>query len=418
MFHNGGDSLRRIVITGMGAVTPIGNDKDSFFASLLEGRSGAATITNFDPTGYSSTIAAEVKDLDTSEVIEPKKLRHLDRFAQFAIIAAKEALDDADLEISESNADRIGVIVGSGIGGLRTLEDQHEILMTKGPRRVSPYLVPMMIPDLAAGQISIYFGAKGPNWCPVSACATGTHAIGEAFESIKRGAADICIAGGSEAPVTPLGVAGFASARALTTRNDEPEKASRPFDKDRDGFLIGEGAGILILETLESAEDRGADIYAEVVGYGASGDAYHITSPDVTGDGAIRSMREALETAKLNGDDVDYVNAHGTSTKINDTLETMALKKVFKDFAYDLHISSTKSMTGHLLGAAGGIEVIASVLAIKHNKVPPTINLDDPDPECDLNYVPNKAVLLEVDVAMSNSFGFGGHNASIIVSRF
>jgi len=418
MFQNGDEPLRRIVITGMGAITPIGNDKDTFFTSLLEGRSGAATITNFDPTGYSSTIAAEVKDFDTSDVIEPKKLRHLDMFTQFAIMAAKEALDDADLEISDDNAEKIGVIVGSGIGGLRTLEDQHEILMTKGPKRVSPYLVPMMIPDLAAGQISIYFGAKGPNWCPVSACATGTHAIGEAFETIKRGAAEICIAGGSEAPVTPLGVAGFASARALTTRNDEPEKSSRPFDLNRDGFLIGEGAGILILETLESANDRGSNIYAEVIGYGASGDAYHITSPDITGDGAARSMQIALDLANLSSGDVDYVNAHGTSTKMNDSLETIALKKVFKDQVYDLHISSTKSMTGHLLGAAGGVEAIASVLAIINNKIPPTINLDEPDPECDLNYVPNKAVSLEVDVAMSNSFGFGGHNATVIFSRF
>lgn len=418
MFENRGDSLRRIVITGMGAITPIGNDKDTFFDSLLAGRSGAATITNFDPSGYSCTIAAEIKNFDSSEVIEPKKLRHLDKFTQFAIMAAKEAIDDADLEISEDNASRIGVIVGSGIGGLRTLEDQHEILMTKGPRRVSPYLVPMMIPDLAAGQISIYFGAKGPNWCPVSACATGTHAIGEAMETIRRGAADICIAGGSEAPVTPLGVAGFASARALTTRNDDPAKASRPFELNRDGFLIGEGAGILILEALESAEDRGVNIYAEVVGYGASGDAYHITSPDISGEGAARSMNIALDQARLSAGDVDYVNAHGTSTKMNDSLETTALKKVFKDRAYDLHISSTKSMTGHLLGAAGGIEAIASVLAIKYNKIPPTINLDEPDPECDLNYVPNKAISADVDVAMSNSFGFGGHNATVIVSRF
>ena len=410
--------MRRIVITGMGAITPIGNDKDTFFDSLLAGRSGAATITNFDPSGYSSTIAAEIKNFDSSEVIEPKKLRHLDKFTQFAIMAAKEAIDDADLEISEDNASRIGVIVGSGIGGLRTLEDQHEILMTKGPRRVSPYLVPMMIPDLAAGQISIYFGAKGPNWCPVSACATGTHAIGEAMETIRRGAADICIAGGSEAPVTPLGVAGFASARALTTRNDDPAKASRPFELNRDGFLIGEGAGILILEALESAKDRGVNIYAEVVGYGASGDAYHITSPDISGDGAARSMNIALDEARLSAGDIDYVNAHGTSTKMNDSLETTALKKVFKDRAYDLKISSTKSMTGHLLGAAGGIEAIASVLAIKYNKIPPTINLDEPDPECDLNYVPNKAISADVNVAMSNSFGFGGHNATVIVSRF
>lgn len=418
MHSDGSGSLRRVVITGLGAVTPLGNNKDSFFKSLIAGRSGVAVITNFDPTGYTCIIGAEVKDFDPTDFIEPKKLRHLDRFTQFAIIAAREAIADASLEINDDNADRIGVIVGSGIGGLRTLEDQHQVLMERGPRRVSPYLVPMMIPDLAAGQISIYFGAKGPNWCSVSACASSSHAVGESFEAIRRGAADICITGGSEAPITPLGVAGFASARTLSTRNEEPEKASRPFDMDRDGFVIGEGAGILVIETLESARERGAKIYAEVTGYGATGDAYHITSPDETGRGAARSMELALEQASLLPSEVDYINAHGTSTPMNDRLETMAIKQVFGNGSYDLLISSTKSMTGHLLGAAGGIELVASALAIENDQIPPTINLDNADPDCDLNYVPNESISREIDVVLSNSFGFGGHNASVLIQRF
>lgn len=410
--------LRRVVITGLGAITPVGKDKDSFFAALIAGRSGIDTITNFDPTDYPSTIAGEVKDFDPTVLIDSKKVRHFDRFTQFAVFAADEAVKDAGLKIGPDNAERIGVIVGSGIGGLRTLEDQHQILLERGPRRVNPFLVPMMIPDMAAGQISIFLGAKGPNWCPVSACATSTHAIGEAVETIRRGAADICIAGGSEAPVTPLGVAGFCAARALSTRNDEPARASRPFDAERDGFVISEGSGIVILEALESAESRGARIYAEVIGYGASADAFHITSPDETGSGAARAMQIAIDGAGLTPPDIEYINAHGTSTQANDSLETLAIKRVFGEHAYDLSISSTKSMTGHLLGAAGGIELIASVLAIRHSKIPPTINLENADPLCDLNYIPNKAVAAEISVAMSSSFGFGGHNATVIVRKF
>ncbi len=362
-------------------------------------------------------IAAEVDDFDLSGLIDRKKLRHLDRFVQFAVAAAKEAIDDAALDIGPV-ADRVGVIVGSGIGGLRTLEDQHKVLNERGPRRVNPFLIPMMIPDMAAGQISIFFGAKGPNYCPVSACASSTHAIGEAFETIHRGAADICISGGAEAPITPLGVAGFAAMRALSTRNDEPERASRPFDAGRDGFIIGEGAGIVILEELGSAQARGAKIYAEVVGYGSSADAFHITAPDESGSGAIRSMRMALDRAALAPKDIDYINAHGTSTEANDRIETMAVKETFGDHVNELRLSSIKSMTGHLLGAAGGIETVATALTIQNSLIPPTINYEEPDSNCDLNYVPNEPVSVPVDVAMSNSFGFGGHNATIILKKW
>lgn len=409
--------VRRVVVTGLGAVTPVGNDKDSFFQALIAGKSGIDTITLFDASDFPSRIAGEVKNFDPEPVIESKKIRHLDRFTQFAIFAANEAITDAGITIGSANADRIGVIVGSGIGGLLTLEEQHKVLLERGPKRINPFLVPMMIPDLAAGQISIFFGAKGPNWAPVSACATGTHAVGEAFETIRRGAADVCIAGGSEAPVTPLGVGGFCAARTLSTRNDEPQRASRPFDAERDGFVIGEGAGIVVLESLESARSRGAKIYAELVGYGATGDAFHITAPDETASGAVRSMRIAIEESGLLPKDIDYINAHGTSTPANDGLETLAIKKVFGDHAYKLLISSTKSMTGHLLGAAGGIEVIATVMAVDQQVAPPTINLENPDPECDLDYVSNKAVNAPINAAMSNSFGFGGHNATVVVKR-
>ncbi|MDP1808903.1 MAG: beta-ketoacyl-ACP synthase II [Actinomycetota bacterium] len=410
-------AARRVVITGMGVVSPVGIGKEKFWASLINGRSGIGQITLFDAAEYPVTIAGEVTDFDISDKVEPKELRHLDRFVQFAIKAADEAIEDSGINIA-ANAARVGVIVGSGIGGLRTLEDQHIVLRERGPRRVSPFLIPMMIPDLAAGQISIYFGAKGPNFCPVSACATATHAVGEAFETIRRGAADACIAGGAEAPITPLGVAGFAAMKALSTRNDEPQKASRPFDAKRDGFIIGEGSGIVVLEELEAALSRGANIYAELVGYGATGDAYHITAPDVTGSGAARSMTIAIEQAGLTPLDVDYVNAHGTSTPANDKLETLATKMVFGEAARSLLISSTKSMTGHLLGAAGAVELVASVLTIESGIVPPTINQEYPDPDCDLNYVPNEAVEAKVGTALSNSFGFGGHNASIVVRKW
>ncbi len=362
-------------------------------------------------------IAAEVDNFDLSDQVDRKKLRHLDRFVQFAVAAAKEAIEDADLDIGPV-AERVGVIVGSGIGGLRTLEDQHKVLNERGPRRVNPFLLPMRIPDLAAGQISIFFGAKGPNYCPVSACASATHAVGEAFETIRRGVADICISGGAEAPITPLGVAGFAAMKALSTRNDDPERASRPFDAGRDGFIIGEGAGIAILEELGSAQARGARIYAEVVGYGSSADAFHITAPDETGSGAIRSMRMALDQAGLPPEGIDYINAHGTSTEANDRIETMAVKATFGDYARKLRLSSIKSMTGHLLGAAGGVETVATALTLQNSMIPPTINYEDPDPNCDLDYVPNKPVEASVDIAMSNSFGFGGHNATIILKKW
>lgn len=410
-------SKRRVVITGIGVVSPVGIGKEAFWNSLINGRSGVGKITLFDADQYPVKIAGEVKDFDLSDTLDSKELRHLDRFVQFAIKAAGEAIEDSGLDIP-SMAERVGVIVGSGIGGLRTLEDQHIVLRERGPRRVNPFLIPMMIPDLAAGQISIYFGAKGPNFCPVSACATANHAIGEAFETIRRGAADACIAGGAEAPITPLGVAGFAAMKVLSTRNDEPERASRPFDAQRDGFVMGEGSGIIILEELESALSRGANIRAEIIGYGATDDAYHITNPDAEGNGAIRSMRIAIDEAGIEPADVDYINAHGTSTKPNDKGETLAIKKVFGDRAKSLLISSTKSMTGHLLGAGGAIELIASVLAIESNTVPPTINQEYPDPECDLNYVPNKAVKADIVYALSNSFGFGGHNASLLVKKW
>ncbi|HDP69919.1 MAG TPA: beta-ketoacyl-[acyl-carrier-protein] synthase II [Actinobacteria bacterium] len=408
---------RRVVITGLGPIAPVGIGKEAFWKSLAEGKSGIGKITCFDTEGFGSRIAGEVDEFNPNDYLEAKEARRMDRFSQFAVASAKLALEDANLNITDSIAERVAVIVGSGIGGLKTLEDQHRILIEKGPQKISPFLVPMMITDLAAGNISIFFGAKGPNFCTVTACASSTHAIGEAFEVIKRGAADICIAGGAEAPITPLGIAGFCAARALSTRNDEPEKASRPFDAKRDGFVISEGAGIVILETLESAINRDAHIYAEIVGYGATGDAYHITAPAPDGEGAARAMREAIEESGMDYKQVDYINAHGTSTLLNDEFETLAIKKVFGEHAYSLTVSSTKSMTGHALGAAGGIEMIACALSIEKGVIPPTINYEYPDPKCDLNYVPNKAIEKKVMVAMSNSLGFGGHNASIMIRK-
>lgn len=408
---------RRVVVTGLGPVAPIGVGKENYWKALCEGKSGISEITLFDAKDFPVRIGGEIDDFDVADFIEPAKSRKMDRFTHFAIAAAKLALDDADFTITDKNANQVGVIVGSGIGGLKTLEDQHKVLLEKGPRRVNPFLVPMMICNLAAGQISIFFGAKGPNSCVVTACATSAHAIGDAYELIKRGAAEVCIAGGSEAPITPLGVAGFCAARALSKRNDEPTKASRPFDKDRDGFVMGEGAGVVILEELENALKRGAHIYCEVAGYGMTGDAYHITAPDPQGKGAARAMEEALKENGIKPKEVDYINAHGTSTPYNDEFETLAIKKVFGDHAYKLLVSSTKSMIGHLLGAAGGIEFIACALAIENGTVPPTINLDNPDPLCDLNYVPHKAVRQEIKVALSNSLGFGGHNATLAIKK-
>lgn len=410
--------MRKVVVTGIGPIAPNGMGKDAYWGSLSAGRSGIARIDSFDASDFPSQIAGEVRDFDPERFLDPKEARRIDRFCQLAIGAAKLALDDAALVIDDSTGPRTGVIVGSGIGGLATLEEQHKTLMERGPRRVSPFLVPMMISDMAAGNISIRFGAKGPNWAGVSACATSTTTIGEAFEAVRRGAADICIAGGAEAGITPLGVAGFCAARALSQRNDDPQGASRPFDVDRDGFVISEGAGIVILETLDGARERGARIYCELAGYGASGDAFHITEPDPEGSGAVAAMSAALAEGKLTPRDVDYVNAHGTSTKVGDIAETAAIKRLFGEHAREVAISSTKSMTGHLLGAAGAIELIASILAMQHNVMPPTINLANPDPDCDLDYVPNTARERTIDVALSNSFGFGGHNATLVIRRF
>jgi 3-oxoacyl-[acyl-carrier-protein] synthase II len=408
-------TVRNVVVTGIGVVSPIGIGTDEFAASLAAGRSGVRPITHFDASDFTTRFSAHIDDFDPSAILNPKEARRMARFQQFAVVAAEEAIADAALAFDEDEADRIGVIVGSGIGGLQVMEDQFERLAEGGMRKVSPFLVPMMIVDLAAGLISIRHGAKGINYAPVSACATGSHAIGEGAEPIRRGQADVIIAGGVDAAITPLGMAGFAAARALSTRNDEPERASRPFDSGRDGFVMGEGCGILILEEQERALARGARIYGQVVGYGATGDAYHITAPEPSGDGAVRAMRHALEQSGLAAQDIGYINAHGTSTPQGDVIETRAVKAVFGPAAPP--VSSTKSMTGHLLGGAGAVEAVVCALVLDRDLLPPTINLDDPDPECDLDYVANTARPARVDAVMSNSFGFGGHNATLIFSR-
>ena len=408
----------RVVVTGIGLVTPVGSDRKTTWDSLLEGKSGIDYISLFDAEGFESRIAAEVNDFDAAPILGRKDTRRLDRFAQFACIAALEALEDAGMDMATEDPDRVGVLIGSGVGGIITISEQHKILLDKGPKRVSPFLVPMMLGDMASGQVSMMIGAKGPNFSTVSACATGTDSIGEALEMIRRGRADVVIAGGTEAAVCEIGVAGFNSCMALSTRNDDPQAASRPFDTGRDGFVLGEGAGLVVLESLEHAEKRGANVLAELAGYGASSDAHHVTQPHPEGEGAARAMKWAIQDAKLVPENVDYINAHGTSTPLNDKFETIAIKRMYGDHAYKLKISSTKSMTGHLLGAAGGIEAAFSVLAIKEGIIPPTINLDDVDPDCDLDYVPNKAVKQKVDVAMSNSLGFGGHNASLVFKSF
>lgn len=408
----------RVVVTGIGLVTPIGLDRKSTWDSLLEGKSGIDYISLFDAEGYESRIAGEVNEFDATAALGRKEAKRLDRFAQFACVAALEALEHANLNMEKEDADRVGVLIGSGVGGIITITDQHKILLQKGPKRVSPFLVPMMLGDMASGQVSMMIGAKGPNFSTVSACATGADSIGEALEMIRRGRADVVIAGGTEAAVCEIGVAGFNSCMALSTRNEDPQGASRPFDSGRDGFVLGEGAGLIVLESLKHAEQRGANILAELSGYGASSDAHHVTQPHPEGEGAARAMKWAIEDAGIAPDKVDYINAHGTSTPLNDKYETIAMKRMYGDHAYKLTISSTKSMTGHLLGAAGGIEAAFTVLAIKDGVVPPTINLDDPDPDCDLNYVPNNAIKQTVNVAMSNSLGFGGHNASLVFKRF
>jgi 3-oxoacyl-[acyl-carrier-protein] synthase II len=409
---------RRVVITGMGVISPVGNSQDEFWKSLTEGRNGIGQITRFDVSKYSARIAGEVKDFDPAQFMDRKELRRMDRCTHYAMAAAKMAVEDSGLKIEGEFAERVGVIIGSGIGGTETWEAQHQKLLEAGPDRISPFFVPMMIIDIAAGQVSIAFGAKGLNLATVSACASGGHAIGESMKSIQTGDCDAMICGGAEAPVTPLALAGFCAMRALSLRNDHPEQASRPFDKDRDGFVMGEGAGILVLEELEHAKARGAKIYAEICGYGASGDAYHMTAPAPGGEGAARAMKMALRTGDLKPEEVDYVNAHGTSTDMNDKYETAAIKTVFGEHAKKLAVSSTKSMTGHLLGAAGGVEAIATVLTIKHGVIHPTVNYTTPDPECDLDYVPNKARTAKVKAALSNSFGFGGHNVSLAFREF
>ncbi|MBU1207370.1 MAG: beta-ketoacyl-ACP synthase II [Proteobacteria bacterium] len=409
---------RRVVITGLGMVSPLGIGVEKTWQALVQGKSGVARITKFDPTGFDTQIAAEVKDFVPENFMEKKEIKRMDIFIQYAMASAMMAMEDAQLPITPQNADRVGVVVGAGLGGLTTIESFHKILMEKGPGRISPFFIPALIVNEAPGQISIRFGAKGPNSSVVTACATGNHNIGDAWRMIQRGDADAIIAGGVEATITPLAVSGFNAMKALSTRNHEPEKASRPFDKDRDGFVMGEGCGIIILEEMNQALDRGAKIYAEIIGYGLNGDAYHITAPAPDGEGAARCMAMALKSAGISPEEVDYINAHGTSTEYNDLYETMAIKEVFKEHAKKLAVSSTKSMTGHLLGGAGGVETIFTVLTMHRGVIPPTINYDTPDPECDLDYVPNVARMADVRVALSNSFGFGGTNAVLIFKKF
>ncbi|MDS9998082.1 beta-ketoacyl-ACP synthase II [Bacillus atrophaeus] len=408
---------KRVVVTGLGTLSPLGNDVETSWKNAINGVSGIGPITRVDSEEYPAKVAAELKDFNVEDYMERKEARKMDRFTQYAVVAAKMAVQDAGLEITDDIAPRVGVWVGSGIGGLETLESQFEIFLTKGPRRVSPFFVPMMIPDMATGQISIALGAKGVNSCTVTACATGTNSIGDAFKVIQRGDADAMITGGTEAPLTRMSFAGFSANKALST-NPDPKTASRPFDKNRDGFVMGEGAGIVVLEELEHALARGAKIYGEIVGYGSTGDAYHITAPAQDGEGGARAMQEAIKDAGLAPEEIDYINAHGTSTYYNDKYETMAIKTVFGEHANKLAISSTKSMTGHLLGAAGGVEAIFSVLAIKDGIIPPTINIETPDEECDLDYVPDTARKQDLNVVLSNSLGFGGHNATLIFKKY
>jgi len=408
----------RVVVTGLGCVTPIGIGKDAFWSNLIAGKSGIGRITHYDPTNFDCQIAAEVKDFDPALYMDKKDARRIVRFIQFAIAASKLAIEDSRFIITPDNANRTGTLIGSGIGGVSFLEEQAKVLMEKGPSKISPFTVPWMIANMAAGQVSIYLGAKGPNSCTVTACASGTNSIGDAMKIIERGDADVMVAGGTEAAITPLSMAGFAAARAMSTRNDAPEKASRPFDNERNGFVMGEGAGIVILESLEHAQKRGAHIYAEVAGYGMSGDAHHITAPAPGGEGAVRAMKMALDDGGLKPEDIDHINAHGTSTDLNDKFETMAIKTLFGDHAKKIAVSSNKSMVGHMLGAAGAVEFIAMVLSIMNDIVPPTINLENPDPECDLDYVPSKSRNLKVRAAISNSFGFGGHNAVLAAKKY
>jgi len=409
---------KRVVVTGLGMVSPLGIGVNENWEAICQGKSGIGPVTRFDITDFPSKIAGEVKGFNPEDFIDKKETKKMDIFIHYALASGMMALKDSGLIIDESNADRVGVLVGAGLGGLSTIERYHSVLLEHGPKKISPFFIPMLIVNLAPGQISIYFGARGPNSSVVTACATGNHSIGEACRIIQRGDADVMIAGGAESTITPLAIGGFCSMRALSTRNEEPQRASRPFDKDRDGFVIAEGAGLLILEELEHAARRGAHIYAEIIGFGCNADAYHISAPSPNGMGAAKCMEIALKDARINYDEVDYVNAHGTSTPLNDLSETMAMKTVFRDHARKIAVSSTKSMTGHLLGAAGGVEAIYSVLAISRGVIPPTINYETPDPECDLDYVPNTPREATVRVVMSNSFGFGGTNATLIFREF
>ncbi|OGU61799.1 MAG: beta-ketoacyl-[acyl-carrier-protein] synthase II [Ignavibacteria bacterium RBG_13_36_8] len=409
---------KRVVITGLGAVTPIGNNVEEYWQGLISGKSGAGLITKFDTSNFDTKFACEVKNFNAENYIDKKAVRRMDPYCQYAIASSQMALDDSQLNLEKIDKERVGVIFGSGIGGMDTFESQCKEFIIGGPKKISPFFIPMMISDIAAGQISIRFGLKGPNYATTSACATSSHAIADAFVMVQRGSADIIIAGGSEAAITPLSIAGFNASRALSVWNDRYMEASRPFDKERNGFVMAEGSGAIILEEYEHAISRGAKIHAEIIGIGLTGDAHHLTAPAPEGDGARRSMREAIKDGGIEITDVDYINAHGTSTQLNDLHETIAIKNLFGEHAYKLAISSTKSMTGHLLGAAGALESVATILAIKEGIVPPTINYTVPDPECDLNYTPNKAVKRDINYAISNTFGFGGHNASLLFKKF
>ncbi len=409
---------RRIVVTGMGALSPVGNDVLTTWTNLVAGKSGAAPIQSFDTTQFKTKFACEVKDFDLTPLVGKKEARRMDRFTQMAVAASKEALDDSELQITPESSWRVGVLIGTGIGGISTIETEMRQLVLKGPDRISPFLVPMMLPDTAPGQVAIQFGLRGPNLCAASACATGANAIGEAVEWIRRDAADVVLAGSTEAGVLPLALASFNNMTAISARNEDPEGASRPFDRTRDGFVVAEGAAVLVLEGLEHAKARGAKIYGEVIGYGATADAYHITAPAEDGAGAAMAMRLALKQAGLQPEQIDYINAHGTSTPLNDKSETLAIKSVFGEHAYSVPISSTKSMTGHLMGAAGSLEAVVCMKVLNEGVIPPTINYQHPDPECDLNYTPNTARRLPVNTIMSNSFGFGGHNAVLILRRY
>ena len=414
---------KRVVVTGLGVVSPVGNTVPDFWNSILEGKSGVKRLQAFDPTHYTSKIAAEVKDFNAAAYLSPKEMKRMDRFVQFAVVAAKMAMADSKIDISKEDPTRIGVMIGSGIGGLHTVESEHKQYITlgpeKGPSRISPFLIPMLIVNMASGQVSITLGLKGPNSTVATACATGNHAIGDALRIIQRGEADMMMAGGSEAAITYMGFGGFCALKALSTAyNDEPERASRPFDKNRDGFVIGEGSGVVFLEEMEHAVKRNAPIYCELIGYGMSGDAYHMTAPDPNGDGGVRCIMASIKDAGIKPEEVDYINAHGTSTVYNDRIETLAIKKVFGDHAKKLAVSSTKSVMGHLLGAAGGVELIVCALSLQNGIIPPTLNYETPDPECDLDYVPNKPRSQKISIALSNALGFGGHNATLVVKKF